>query len=42
MNLPLWKTEFSALENIAERLTAIIRSITTLGLREAMTKEVHA
>lgn len=42
LNLPLWKTEFSALENIAERLTAIIRSITTLGLREAMTKEVHA
>ena len=42
IQLPLWEGELASMDNIAEHLTEIIRSIATLGLRDALKKEENA
>ena len=42
IQLPLWEGQLASMDNIAERLTEIIHSIATLGLRDALKKEGNA
>ena len=42
IQLPLWEGQLASMDNIAKRLTEIIRSIATLGLRAALKKEGNA